>query len=197
MAKRRSLQAGTSSGANLPRPLRHLILFLACVVLPALFTTAAPVSVIQFDREPDGTVSARVSTRCLFVIPFRRVRVDDVVSVSGWRNEGSLNRTGFSGSRRSVQSEDSAFLAIEGRNTAAEIEVSSASINRVLARSHAFLDNAAERHLRLIVIANWKFGLLAGGFLSLLTVLYLACVVHYSYLSLRRSFGGGRLPVRE
>jgi hypothetical protein len=86
-------------------PLRHLILFLACVVLPALFTTVAPLSVIHFDRASDGTISARASTRCFFIIPFRHVRIDDVATVSDRLSDGTLNRTGFSGSRRSVQSE--------------------------------------------------------------------------------------------
>ena len=197
MAKSRSLPAAASSGANLPPPLRHLILFLTCVVLPALFTTVAPLSVIHFDRASDGTVSARASTRCFFVIPFRHVRIGDVATVSDRLSDGTLNRTGFSGSRRSVQSEDSAFLAIEGQNSAAEIPISPASIDRVLARTRAFLENTADRHLRLIVIANWKLGLLAGGFLSLLTVLYLASVVHYSYLGLRRFLAREASSARE
>jgi hypothetical protein len=53
--------------------------------------------------------------------PFRHVRIDDVATVSDRLSDGTLNRTGFSGSRRSVQSEDSAFLAIEGQDSAAEI----------------------------------------------------------------------------
>ena len=197
MAKSRSLPAANSSGAHLPAPLRHLILFLACVVLPALFTIVAPLSVIHFDRATDGTISARASTRCFFIIPFWHVRIDDVATVSDRLSDGTLNRTGFSGSRRSLQSEDSAFLAIEGQDSAAEIPASPASIDRVLARTRAFLENPADRHLRLIVIANWKFGLLAGGFLSLLTVLYLASVVHYTYRALRRFLGREASLARE
>jgi hypothetical protein len=38
---------------------------------------------------------------------------------------------------------------------------------------------------------------LAGGFLSLLTVLYLASVVHHSYLALRRFLGREASSARE
>jgi hypothetical protein len=40
-----------------------------------------------------------------------------------------------------------------------------------------FLNDEQATHLRLITVANYKFGVLAGGILSSLTVLYVLGVV--------------------
>jgi hypothetical protein len=46
------------------------------------------------------------------------------------------------------------------------------NIERVTERVGAFLDDPSQPSLRMTVVANWKFGVIAGGVLSLLTVFY-------------------------
>ena len=78
--------------------------------------------------------------------------------------------------RRNVRSEDEAFLVIHGEPADREVPVSPASIRRVVEKAREFLKDEQATHLRLITVANYKFGILAGGFLSLLTVLYVVGV---------------------
>jgi hypothetical protein len=55
--------------------------------------------------------------------------------------------------------------------------VSPASLSRVVQRAQEFLTNSQLSDLRMIVVANWKFSVIAGGLLSLLTVLYIVGLV--------------------
>ncbi len=72
--------------------------------------------------------------------------------------------------------EDEAFLEFAEDGTA-EVSVSPVNIKSTVDRSEAFLKDPSATELKLTVIANWKFGLFAGGLVSLLTVLYVVGLI--------------------
>lgn len=157
-----------------PRTLSYVVGFIALVLLPAFITAIAPVSVTRFERR-GSDVSADVKTNVFFVIPYRHVQIEAVTAVDDRFHAGELvENTGFSrsDSRHTTRSEDEAFLVIHGRDKQAEVSVSPANIRGVMEKARTFLASPNERELRLITVANWKFGVFAGGFLSLFTALY-------------------------
>lgn len=166
-----SMPARSSFGAML---FGHIVLFLFCVGLPAIFTAAAPLTSIQLTRESDG-LHARVSKRLLFVVPFSRSRLHHVEAIDDQTVAGTRNpqRSSNSETSRSTQTESSGYLTIRGESGQAKIEVSPASIGQVRAKLDAFLADETRTRLHLLTIANWKFGVLLGGLLSLLTLFYI------------------------
>ncbi len=164
----------------------HAVMLIFFVGMPALFTAMAPLTVTHFRRAADGKVSAHASTRFIFLIPFRQQKVAGVTTVSDGSTAGSVNRTRSGASSRNVRSEDSAHLAIEGGSGTVQVEVSPVNVASALAETQRFLDNPSQTHLRLITVANWKFGVFAGGFLSLLTLLYVFICVNTLFRWLRR-----------
>jgi hypothetical protein len=54
----------------------------------------------------------------------------------------------------------------------AKMEVPPVNIKRVTERAGICLDDPSQASLGMTVTANWKFGVIAGGVLSLLTVFY-------------------------
>ncbi len=146
--------------------------FVFCVLFPGFVTAIAPVSWVRFERT-DKIVSATTKTCVFFVIPYKTQRISPVIGVGDHFIAGTLSsrRPGQS-ERDRTRSEDEAFLEIRGENSSAQVSVSPVNIKSVLARSEEFLNDPAATELKLTVIANWKFGLIAGGFVSLLTVLY-------------------------
>ncbi len=153
----------------------HVVLFVFCVLFPAFVTGIAPVSVTRFARDGQEIV-ARTRVNLLFIIPYRWMRVDGVTAVADRFHEGELTtdaRLGRDDNRRAVRSEDEAFLVIRGRSGVAEVWVSPANIGDVMKKAQAFLATPSERELRLVTVANWKCGVIAGGLVSLLTVAYL------------------------
>lgn len=149
------------------------ILFIFCVGLPAVFTAAAPLTVTHLTRE-GSTLTAHVSKRVLFLIPFQRVTLRDVTSVGDRFVAGSTSTVrNPTGGARTTRTEDSAFLTIESATGSAKVEVSPVNIEAVLEKAGAFVDDPSKTSLRFVTVANWKFGVIAGGVLSLLTVFYL------------------------
>lgn len=146
------------------------------VGFPALVTAIAPVSWVQFERH-DGRVSASARICLLFVVPYRTLTVDPVVGVGDRFVAGTVTRERRSGGRdRETKSEDKGFLVIQGPEHAAEVPVTPFNLRSVLERSEAFLQDPEATELQLFVVANWKFSVIAGGLISLLTVLYVAAL---------------------
>lgn len=181
-ARYRGAMAASHNSPAIPKPkvrtspggmiFGHVILLVFCVGLPVLFTAAAPLAQIQLSRE-GGKVNAEVSKRLLFVIPYSHTTLRDVQSVGDRKVAGSVERHWHSeGKRTTTRTEDSAFLELEGGDGKAKVEVSPVNIESVTQRVNAFLDDTSQPALRMTVVANWKFGVIAGGLLSLLTVLY-------------------------
>ena len=171
----------------------HAILILGCVLFPAFFTAVVPLSVKRFTRSGE-VVRAEVSKHLLFVVPYRHLVVENVVSVNdlfraGTTTTSSTRRPGSS-SPETVSTENEAFLLIEGDGQAAKVEVSPVNIRSVLEKTRDFLENPNQSSLRLVTIANWKFGVFGGGLLCLLTLFYLFIVVDSSARAIWRRIRG-------
>jgi hypothetical protein len=157
----------------------HFIFFLFGVAFPAFITAIVPVSITHFNRDGDK-IRADVRKNLLFVIPSSYSTVHNVVSVNDTFQAGTSTRSrSSSGSSSVTTSEDQAFLVIEGREPAetVKVDVSPVNIDSVLEKAGTFLEDSQRPHLRLVTIANWKFGVVAGGLVSLLTLLYLYIVL--------------------
>lgn len=149
------------------------ILLIFCVGLPVIFTAAAPLTVTNLTRE-NGSVTAQISKRLLFVVPFQRTTLRDVTAVGDRLVAGSTGTMrNPTGGTRTTRTEDAAFLTIESTTGSAKVEVSPVNIKTVLERAGLFVEDPSKTNLRLVTVANWKFGVFAGGLLSLLTVFYL------------------------
>lgn len=145
----------------------------ACLVgFPALVTAIAPVSWIKFERH-DGRVSFTGRTCLLFVIPYTTSTVDAVVRIDDRINPGTVSHSRKSGDTRS---EDQGYLLVEGRGQSAQIPVTPFNLDSVSERAETFLEDETATELKMFVVANWKFSVIAGGCLSLLTVLYVFLV---------------------
>ena len=152
----------------------HFLGLLFCVGFPAFVTAVAPVSWIRFERAGDR-VTATSKTCLLFFIPYRTQVVDPVIGIGDRFIGGKPQRRRAGEPQR--YSEDEAFLVINGQNTTAEVPVTPFNIKSVSERSEAFLRHPEATTLKLFVVANWKFSVLMGGAVSLLTVLYVVGVI--------------------
>ncbi len=155
--------------------LMHFILFLGCVGLPAFITMIAPVCAVKMEREAEH-VTASVQWNCFFVIPFHRRTVTDVTGVDDHVIAGQFvhnsNRGPGENSLDTV-TEDQGFLVIHGKDEEVKVPVSPENLSDVQARAKEFLQaKNGEPHLRLTTVANWKFGVIAGGLLTFMTVIY-------------------------
>lgn len=155
-------------------PAQILLGFVFCVLFPGFVTAIAPVSWVQFTRSGE-TVTATAQTCALFCIPYRRQQVSPVIGVDDRFIQGRISNH----RRREDQnrSEDEAFLQIHGEQKSVEVPVSPVNIARVVQQTSQFLEDPRSTQLKLVVVANWKFSVIAGGLLSLLTVLYVVGLV--------------------
>lgn len=152
----------------------HAIAFGFCILFPAFLTAVAPISRVWFVRE-NGVVSATAKTYLLFVIPYRTQHVSPVIGIDDRFVAGKVDRR--PGKDRNTRSEDEGFLVINGEDHNAEVSVTPFNIESVSQRAQEFLDNQEATSLAITVVANWKFSVLMGGAVSLLTVLYVVGVV--------------------
>jgi len=145
------------------------------VGFPALFTAIAPVSWVTLSRH-DGTVSWRAQACLLFVVPYKTSVVSDVIGFGDRVKSGSVTRYRKPGRDRVTRSEDEGFLVVQGKDSQAEVQVSPASLDAVIERAEGFLNDPRATELSLFVVANWKFSVIGGGLVSLLTVFYVVTV---------------------
>ena len=172
----------------------HAILILGCVLFPAFVTAIVPLSITRFTRD-GGQIHATVSKHLLFVIPYRQIEVRNVIRVNdafqgGTKIEQTSRRPGSSPTSSAVSSEDEAFLVIEGAASTAKVEVSPVNIRNVVEKTRDFLKNSRQPDLRLVTVANWKFGVFGGGLLSLLTLFYLYIIVDSTVRSVWKRIRG-------
>lgn len=148
----------------------HAIAFLFCVLFPGIVTAVAPVSWVSFQRH-EGRTTARAQICLFFVIPYQTKSVDPVIGIDDRFVRGKVAPR-RPGREMGHQSEDEAFLVIHGDGKTVEVPVTPFNIQSVTERAQAFLSNPQATELRMTVVANWKFSILMGGLVSLLTVLY-------------------------
>ncbi len=159
--------------------LQHVVVFLICIVFPGLTTMIAPATWITFQRNQE-TVSCTTRTCMFFVVPFKVQHVDQVTEITHRERAGETRRQKKYGrdTNKYVHVDGEGFLQVHGANDQlAEVSVSPASIESVATKCQNFIDSSTEASTTLFAIANWKFGFLMGGILSLFTLLY---VVGYS-----------------
>jgi hypothetical protein len=145
------------------------------VGLPAAFTAIAPVSIVALNRT-GLNVSARVTNHLLFVIPYREQSLASVDRAADEFHRGEtyvemVERNGRQ-VRESRRNEDEAYLLLTGNDESIKVPVSPANIKEVLGQVEQFLASPEPSELRMRVVANWKVSVIAGGALTLLTVVY-------------------------
>jgi hypothetical protein len=159
--------------------LQHVIVFLICVVFPGATTLMAPSTWLTFQRGEDG-VSCTARTCMFFVVPFKVQRVQQVTEVTFRERAGGIERQRKYGrdTNKYVHVDGEGFLRIQGTGEQfAEVSVSPASIENVAGKANDFVKSNQAGSTTIFAIANWKFGGLMGGVLSMFTLLY---VVGYS-----------------
>ena len=159
--------------------LQHVIVFLICVVFPGAVTWNLPATWLNFTRS-DEKVSCRASTCVFYVLPYRVERIDPVTKID-FREIASktdTQREFGKSTNHTVVVEGKGYLKIHGIDEdMIEVQVSPANLKKVVQESNDFLNSPSAMSKTLFVIANWKFGGLMGGVLTMFTVLY---VVGYS-----------------
>jgi hypothetical protein len=159
--------------------LQQLIVFLVCVVFPGLVTAMAPATWITFERTAE-TVRCTTRTCVFFIVPYKVQQVDHVTAIDHHERAGKAKKERRFGrlTGKTINVHGEGFLQIEGTgDQLAEVSVSPSSMDSVVSQSNAFLTSTTPASTTIFTIANWTFGGLMGGFLTLLTVLY---VVGYS-----------------
>ena len=181
MNKRQTQGNRTAIGEML---LQHIIVFLICVVFPGGVTLMAPATWLSFERSGER-VSCKTRTCAFFIVPFKIQLVDQVTGISDRvRSGGSRQETKFGhNTGKTIHVDGEGFLQIHGvGGQVAEVSVSPASLESVTSKSNDFLNTSKESSTTIFAIANWKFGGLMGGALTLFTALY---VVGYSLAFLK------------
>ena len=161
-----------------PQTVLTLLIGLVCfVAVPALVTAVAPVSYVRFEKR-DGHVAASVSQCLLFVIPYSQSTIEPV---KGFEERVIASRTRMPTAHERRQNKDH-NVTVEGEATliiigedeqSVSVRVSPVNIHDVKERAEKFLKEPTDTPLSLFVVANWKFSVLVGGVLSLLTILYI------------------------
>lgn len=178
----------------------QMFALLVCFGVPALVTGIAPVSYIQFQREGER-VTFQAKTCFYFLIPYKTVTLDPVVSVGRDTIAGSVTRYRRTGQRdKEVEAETQGFLVVRGKEEQeVQVPVTPHNLEAVVEKSRAFLTEgtavpATSRELKMFVVANWKFSVLCGGLAMLLPVLVVAC---FGIELVRRVLGRGKTSGRE
>ncbi len=162
----------------------HLVLFVACVVFPAALTMIAPVCTVDLERQGEQ-VTASVAWNCFFVIPFHRRVIADVTTVDDHVIAGELAQQTSRGIGDSVSeftTESQGFFVIHGKTGEIKVPVSPENLSDTRQKASEFLktkNGAPSLHFR--TVANWKFGVVAGGILTLFTVVYLWTAIAWCF----------------
>ncbi len=167
--------------------LQYVIVFLIGFVFPGAVTMLAPATWLTFERSGE-VVRCRARTCMFFVVPFKIQVVDQVTEVRTRERAGRTERQREFGrnTSKNVHVDGEGFLQIHGVGEAkVEVSVSPASLKSVLDKANDFLSSNEQGSETIFAIANWKFGGLMGGILSLLTLLF---VVGYSLAILKWIF---------
>jgi hypothetical protein len=158
------------------------------VGFPAVVTWGVPVSWVRFERH-DGQVSATAKTCLFYFIPYRTTTIEPVTGLGDRFVAGAVGRDRRSGSRGGkTKAEDQGFLVIKGNDQSVEVPVTPFNLDSVEDRCEAFLEDSDAAELNLFVVANWKFSIIVGGFLSMLAVLYFGTIAFGLILKLVHSF---------
>jgi len=171
----------------------HALLFVSCVGFPALTTWLAPVTWTTFTRH-DGRVEMKAKVCLFFVLPFRHEAVAEVTGVDEHTIAGTREKwtSGTADDQKEyITTESEGFLVVHGREQVARIAVSPANLSDVARQVSGFLNDPTAAQLPLFTVLNWKTSVVAGGILSLFTVLYLVGLLSWLLPS---SWQGNKRP---
>lgn len=156
-------------------PMSLFIGFVGCVVFPALVTAIAPVSYVRFEKQGDN-VSVTSKQCLLFCVPYLVQKATGVHTVGNKviaaRKLNADERRRRRDDGRNVTVEGEGTLILTGEDGEVKVTVSPASIKTATERAEAFVKAPTEEGLSMFLVANWKFSILFGGFVSLLTPLW-------------------------
>lgn len=153
---------------------QHAIVFLICIVFPGLVTMMAPATWITFTRSEVG-VSCTTRTCVFFIVPYKVQQVAQVTGIDHREREAKTERQRKLGrtTNKNIHVDGEGFLQILSvGDQKAEVSVSPASLENVIAKANDFLTSTKEGSTTMFTIANWKFGGLMGGILTSFTILY-------------------------
>jgi hypothetical protein len=173
LAQARAAKSGNKSSGGF---FVHVIGFMCCLVMPAFWTAIAPVSLTVLTRE-NGKVRAVARQNLFFVIPYRTSVVEDVQKVDDRFRQGEIVHSRVDGERRKHRSESESFLVIHGAGEPVEVPVSPVNAKSTVTKGEDFLRHPSQAEIRLITVANWKFSVIGGVFVTLLAILYLTGVI--------------------
>jgi hypothetical protein len=159
--------------------MQYLLVFVFCFAFPGAVTMMVPATWLTFNRSGE-VVSCKARTCVFFVVPFKTQVVEQVTGIESRERAGRTESQREFGktTSKNVHVDGQGFLQIHGvGETKAEVSVSPVSLKSVERKSNDFLNSNEQGSTTIFAIANWKFGGLMGGALSLLTLL---CVVGYS-----------------
>ncbi len=154
--------------------LQHVVVFVICVLFPAVVTSYFPASWLTFYRTDDAT-HCTVRTCLFLVIPYQVRQVADLQSINFRKISGYSERASKNGrtTNEVVHVDGKGYLQLIGADgKIVEVSVSPASIQSVAQKANEFLHGRLPTSRTLFVVANWKFGMLMGGVLSCFTLLY-------------------------
>jgi len=152
--------------------------------MPAFWTAIAPVSFTTLTRE-DGKVRAVARQNLFFVIPYRTSVVEDLRDVDDRIRQGEIVRSRLGGERSKHRAESESFLVLRGVDELVDVPVSPINAKSAVKKVKDFLRDPNRAKVRLFTVANWKFSVIGGIFVTLLAMLYLTGVI----LSLLRFVG--------
>jgi len=153
----------------------YVIGFIFCVLFPAFVTLIAPVSTLTLSW--DGEQVDASTTRFVYlVIPYATTTLSDIRSADTALTPAHTERKPGRSSSTTVEGE--AHLQLSGPQGQLTIPISPINVESAQRSVEGFLAQPNRAGLRLLAVANWKFSVIAGGFLSLLTLLYVVgCVL--------------------
>ncbi len=138
-----------------------------------------PATWISLERS-GADVHCTTRTCVYFVVPFKTQRVEKVTEIKqhekAGENKQQMKQGRTTGSY--VHVDGQGFVEILGKEQQkAEVSVTPASLEKVVAKLNHFLEANEGKTTTIFAIANWKFGGIMGGVLTMFTLLF---VVGYS-----------------
>jgi hypothetical protein len=130
----------------------------------------APTHVVTLQREGDAQVHATVTRQLLLSVPIRTttILVTGVSSTTHAPEPGPLEE----GKVTPVRPEVEGVLVLRGESSSLDVSVSPAQLADVERTIRQFLEGA-DSHLRLWLVSNWKFAVVATSVVALPGILLL------------------------
>jgi hypothetical protein len=149
--------------------------FLCCVLFPAFVTLIAPITALTLSWDGER-VNASATRFVYIVIPYATTTLADATAVDTALTPAHTEREPAGSETVTVEGEGK--LHLSGPTGSLTVPISPLNRESAHRAIQAFLAHPNHDGLHLWAVANWKFSVIAGSLLSLLTVLYVVgCVL--------------------